>query len=48
MESKVVIDRGKSIVQSYEGKFDAQEGYTRDTENHLKSTKARIESSTIL
>jgi hypothetical protein len=47
LESKVLIDRGKSIVQAYEGASDAQEVYKRLTEHHSKSTRARIESSTI-
>jgi hypothetical protein len=44
----VLTDRGKVIVQAYEGTFDAQEVYKRFTEHHSKSTKARIESSSIL
>jgi hypothetical protein len=48
LESKVLTDRGKGIVQTYEGTFDAQEVYKQHTEHHLKSTKARIKSSTIL
>jgi hypothetical protein len=48
LESKVLTDWGKAIVQAYEGTFDAQKVYKRLTEHHLKSTKAIIESSTIL
>jgi hypothetical protein len=48
LESKRITARGKSIVQAYEDTFDVQEVYKRHTEHHLKSTKARIESSTIL
>jgi hypothetical protein len=48
LESKVLTDRGKAIVREFETTFDAQQVYKRLTEHHLKSTKARIESSTIL
>jgi hypothetical protein len=48
LESTVLTDRGKEIVQAYEGTFMYQEVYKRLTEHHLKSTKTRIESSTIL
>jgi hypothetical protein len=48
LESKVLTDRGKAIVREFETTFDAREVYKRITDHHLKSTKARIESSTIL
>ena len=48
LESKVHTDRGKAIVREYEDTFDAQAVYKKLTEHHLKSTKAMIESSTIL
>ena len=48
LESKVLTDRGKAIVREYEDTFDAQAVYKKLTEHHLKSTKAMIESSTIL
>ena len=48
LESKVLTDRGKAIVREFETTFYAQKVYKRLTEHHLKSTKARIESSTIL
>jgi hypothetical protein len=48
LESKLLTDRGKAVVQAYEGTFDAQEVYKRLTEHHVTYTKAGIESSTIL
>jgi hypothetical protein len=48
LESKVKTDKGKAILRAYEGTLDAQEVYKRLTEQSLKSTKTRIESSTIL
>jgi Reverse transcriptase (RNA-dependent DNA polymerase) len=48
LESKVLTDRGKAIVRDFEDTFDAQAVYKKLTEHHLKSTKAMIESSTIL
>ena len=48
LESKVHTDRGKAIVREYEDTFDAQAVYKKLTDHHLKSTKAMIESSTIL
>ena len=48
LESKVLTDRGKAIVCEYEDTFDAQKVYQKLTEHHLRSTKAMIESSTIL
>ena len=48
LESKVLTDRGKAIVREYEETFDAQAVYKKLVEHHLRSTKAMIESSTIL
>jgi hypothetical protein len=48
LESKVLTDRGKAIARKFEGTFDAQQVYNKLTKHHLKSTKARIEYSTIL
>ena len=48
LESKVLTDRGKAIVREYEDTFDAQKVYQKLTEHHLRSTKALIESSSIL
>ena len=48
LESKVLTDRGKDIVRQYEDTFDAQMVYQKLAEHHLRSTKAMIESSTIL
>jgi hypothetical protein len=48
LESKVLTDMGKSIVRDFEDSYDAQQVYKKLTEHHLKSTKAMIESSTIL
>jgi hypothetical protein len=48
LESKVLTDSGKAIVREFETTFDAQQVYNKRIKHHLKSTKARIESSTIL
>ena len=48
LESKVLTDRGKAIVREYEDTFDAQTVYAKIVEHHLRSTKAMMESSTIL
>jgi hypothetical protein len=48
LESKVMTDRGKSIIRDHEEDFDAQKVYQKLKEHHLTSTKAMIESSTIL
>ena len=48
LESKVLTDRGKAIVREYEETFNAQAVYQKLVEHHLRSTKALIESSTIL
>ena len=48
LESKVLTDRGKAIVREHEHDFDAQTVYKQLQAHHLKSTKAQIESSTIL
>ena len=48
LESKVLTDKGKTIVREHEDTFDAQAVYQKLTEHHLRSTKAMIESSTIL
>jgi hypothetical protein len=48
LEAKVLTDRGKAIVREHEDDFDAQKVYQKLKEHHLRSTKAMIESSTIL
>jgi hypothetical protein len=48
LESKVLTDRGKAIVRAFEDTFDAQTVYQKLVEHHLRSTKAMLESSTIL
>jgi hypothetical protein len=48
LESKVITDKGRAIVQEYEVTFDAQKVYQKLTDHHLGSTKVMIESSTIL
>jgi Reverse transcriptase (RNA-dependent DNA polymerase) len=48
LESKVLTDFGKSLVRDHEHDFDAQAVYMKLKAHHLKSTKAMIESSTIL
>ena len=48
LESKVWTDFGKSLVREHEHNFDAQSLYKKLQAHHLRSTKAMIESSTIL
>ena len=48
LESKVLTDQGKAIVREHESDFDAQAVYRKLLDYHLKSTKAQIESATIL
>jgi Reverse transcriptase (RNA-dependent DNA polymerase) len=48
LESKVLTDIGKSLVREHEKDFDAQAVYSKLQAHHLKSTKAMINSSTIL
>ena len=48
LESKVLTDRGKAIIRDHEHDFDAQKAYQKIKSYHLKSTKAKMESSTIL
>ena len=48
LESKVLTDKGKSIVRQYEATFDAQLAYKGLVDHHLKSTKAMIDSASIL
>jgi hypothetical protein len=48
LESKVLTDVGKSFVREHEKDYDAQAVYGKLKAHHLKSTKAMIESSTIL
>jgi hypothetical protein len=48
LEAKVLTDRGKSIVREHEADFDAQKVYEKLVDHHLRSTKAMIESSTLL
>ena len=48
LESKVLTDRGKAIIREHEHDFDAQQVYKKIKDYHLKSTKAKMESSGIL
>jgi hypothetical protein len=48
LESKVLTDRGKAIIRDHEHDFDAQQAYKKIKSYHLKSTKAKMESSVIL
>ena len=48
LDSTVKTDRGKAIVRKYEATYDAQRAYKELREHHLTSTKALIDSSTIL
>lgn len=48
LETKVLTDRGKAFVREHEVDFDAQAVYKKLVDHHLKSTKALIDSSTIL
>ena len=48
LESKVLTDRGKAIIRDHENDFDAQAVYKKLVAHHLTSTKAMIDSSTIL
>ena len=48
LESKVLTDFGKSLVRDHELDFDAQSVYKKLRAHHLKSTKAMIESSSLL
>ena len=48
LESKVLTDKGKSIVRGYETTFNAQLAYKDLVDHHLKSTKALIDSASIL
>jgi hypothetical protein len=48
LESKVINDKWMAIVQEYKDTSDAQKVYQKLTDHHLGSTKAMIESSTIL
>ena len=48
LEAKVKTDRGRALVREHEHDFDAQAVYRKLKEHHLQSTKAQIDSSTIL
>jgi hypothetical protein len=48
LEAKVLTDRGKAIIREHEADFNAQLVYKKLKDHHLKSTKAMIESSSIL
>jgi len=48
LEAKVLTDRGKAIIREHEQDFDAQVVYKKLVDHHLRSTKAQIDSSTIL
>jgi hypothetical protein len=47
-ESQVITDKGRAFVHEYKDTFDAQKVYQKLTDHHLGSTKAMIESSTII
>ena len=44
----MLTDRGKAIIRDHEHDFNAQQAYQKIKSYHLKSTKAKMESSTIL
>jgi hypothetical protein len=48
LEQKVLTDKGKELVRDHESDSDAQAVYKKLQEHHLTSTKAMIDSSTIL
>jgi hypothetical protein len=48
LESKVLTDKGKSIVRKYQLTYDAQRAYKELVNHHINSTKAMIDSSSIL
>jgi hypothetical protein len=48
LESKVQNNRGKANICDHEHDFDAQKVYNKLTNDHLKSSKTKIESSVIL
>ena len=48
LEQKVLTDRGKGFVRKHENDYDAQKVYQKLVDHHLKSTKAMIDSSSIL
>ena len=48
LESKVLTDVGKSFVREHEKDYDAQSVYKKLHDHHLKSTKAMIESGSII
>ena len=48
LEQKVLTDRGKGFIREHENDYDAQKVYQKLVDHHLKSTKAMIDSSSIL
>ena len=48
LEAKVQTDEGKLIIRKHEATFDAQLAYKELREHHLGSTKARLESASLL
>lgn len=48
LSDRVLTDRGQAIVRQYEATFDAQAVYAALKRHHLHSTKAQLDSSTIL
>ena len=48
LEQKVMTDQGKAYVRSHEKDFDAHQVYAKLKTYHLKSTRAKINSSTLL
>ncbi len=48
LEATVLTDQGKAIVRKYESTYDAQAVYSELKRHHLQSTKAKMESSSIL
>jgi hypothetical protein len=48
LESNVLTNRGKTLIRDHEHDFDAQKVYQKLKAYHLRSTKAKMESSVIL
>ena len=48
LEMKVLTDRGKGFIREHENNYDAQKVYQKILDHHLKSTKAMIDSASIL
>ena len=48
LEQKLMTDQGKAYVRAHEKDFDAQKVYKKLKDFHLKSTRAKINSSKLL